>query len=195
MKMINNGKYLFKFWVSLLNSKIDISEGSNIALDNNVFIRLTTSFEDERLSELYDHPFINLPYSNNLLEIVLEKNSLEDIPGRFLGEAEDKINKAIAIFRLFKKEMIGYNLLIQPLSENEFYGHTIRYLHYNALWAKKNSLGPYILSEKDIEKFKMFFNNFYNIILSRFELAIEYFNKSYIEYYWSKIGVRSQHLT
>jgi hypothetical protein len=49
MKMINNGKYLFKFWVSLLNSKIDISEGSNIALDNNVFIRLTTSFEDERL--------------------------------------------------------------------------------------------------------------------------------------------------
>jgi len=46
-------KYIFKYWVSLLNFKIDMSNQNKITLDEDALIRLTTSFEDERLTTLY----------------------------------------------------------------------------------------------------------------------------------------------
>jgi hypothetical protein len=121
-------------------------------------------------------------YSNYLLEVILEKDDPEIEPGQFLDEAEEKIKKAIAIFRLFKKEIIGYNLMIQPLSEAPEYGHTTRFLSYNKLRPNGN-LEIYTLGKGEIQTFISFFNNFYKILLSKFDLAIEYFNKSYNEPY------------
>jgi len=176
-------KYLFRFWVSLLNFKIDISNQKQITLDEDVLIRLTTSFEDERLAELYKKYFLGSGYSKYLLEIILGKEPPETEPGQFLDEAEEKIKKAIAIFRLFKKETIGYNLIVQPLSETKQYGYTARFQFYQKLWSSEKTPEIYILKESEIQPFKIFFNNFYKILFSRYDLAIEYFNKSYIEPY------------
>jgi len=176
-------KYIFRFWVSLLNFEVDISNEEQIILDNDVLIRLTTSFEDERLTELYKNVFMGSIYSNYLLEVILEKDDPEIKPGQFLYEAEEKIKKAIAIFRLFKKEIIGYNLIVQPLSEAPKYGHTIRFLSYNKLRPNGKNPEIYTLEKGEIQTFISFFNNFYKILLSKFDLAIEYFNKSYNEPY------------
>lgn len=104
-------KYLFKFWVSLLNFRVNIFYPDEIILDKDVLIRSTTSFEDERLTDLYKEYFPRSIYSNYLLQIILRKDTPEIEPGQFLDEAEEKIKKAVTIFRLFKKETIGYNLI------------------------------------------------------------------------------------
>ena len=175
-------KYIFRFWVSLLNFEADISNEEQITLDTDVLIRLTTSFEDGRLAELYKNVFMGSIYSNYLLEVILEKDDPEIAPGQFLYEAEEKIKKAIAIFRLFKKEIIGYNLIVQPLSEAQEYGHTTLFLSYNKLRLNGNS-EIYTLEKGKIRTFISFYNNFYKILFSKFDLAIEYFNKSYNEPY------------
>lgn len=176
-------KYIFKFWVSLLNFRIDIFSQDKIILNKDVLIRLTTSFEDERLADLYKKYFPGSSYSNYLLQIILRKDTPEIEPGQFLIEADEKMKKAVTIFRLFKKERIGYNLMVQPLSEELKYGHTTRFLLHQKLWSSEKTPEIYILKESEIQAFKIFFNNFYKILFSRYDLAIEYFNKSYIEPY------------
>ena len=176
-------KYLFKFWVSLLNFKVNIFYPDEIILDKDVLIRSTTSFEDERLADLYKEYFPRSIYSNYLLQIILRKDTSEIEPGQFLDEAEEKIKKAITVFRLFKKETIGYNLMFQPLSEAQEYGYTVQFLFYNQLRPIGKNPEIYTLEKCEIRTFIGFFNNFYKILLSKFDLAIEYFNKSYNEPY------------
>ena len=176
-------KYLFKFWVSLLNFKVNIFYPDEIILDKDVLIRSTTSFEDERLTDLYKEYFPRSSYSNYLLQIILRKDTPEIEPGQFLDEAEEKIKKAVTIFRLFKKEMIGYNLIVQPLSEVQEYGQTTRFLLHQRLWTSKKKPEIYKLEKNEIQPFISFFKDFYKILFSKFDLAIEYFNKSYIEPY------------
>jgi len=175
-------KYIFNFWVSLLNFKIDISSQDEIILDKDVLIRSTTSFEDERLTDLYKEYFPRSSYSNYLLQIILRKDTPEIEPGQFLIEADEKIKKAVTIFRLFKKERIGYNLMVQPLSEELRYGHTTRFLLHQRLWTNEKKPEIYTLEKGEVQPFINFFKNFYKIP-SKFNLAIEYFNKSYIEPY------------
>ena len=176
-------KYIFRFWVSLLNFKADISNKEQIILDKDVLIRLTTSFEDERLTEFYKNVFMGSIYSNYLLEVILEKDDPAIETGQFFYEAEEKIKKAIAVSRLIKKEMIGYNLMVQPLSEGQKYGHTVKFLSYKKLRLNGKNPEIYTLEKGEIRRFIKVFNNFYKIILSKFDLAIEYFNKSYDEPY------------
>lgn len=176
-------KYIFKFWVSLLNFKIDISSQDKIILNKDILIRLTTSFEDERLADLYKENFPRSSYSNYLLQIILRKDTPEIKPGQFLTEAEEKIKKTVTIFRLFKKERIGYNLMVQPLSEEPRYGHTTRFLLHQRLWTSEEKPEIYTLEKGEVQPFINFFKNFYKIPFSKFNLAIEYFNKSYIEPY------------
>lgn len=175
-------KYIFNFWVSLLNFKIDISSQDEIILDKDVLIRSTTSFEDERLTDLYKEYFPRSSYSNYLLQIILRKDTPEIEPGQFLIEADEKIKKAVTVFRLFKKERIGYNLMVQPLSEELKYGHTTRFLLHQRLWTSEKKPEIYTLEKGEVQPFINFFKNFYKIP-SKFNLAIEYFNKSYIEPY------------
>ena len=176
-------KYFFRYWVSLLNLETDVLNQGEIILDKDVLIRLTTSFEDERLSELYKNIFTGQTYTNYLLEVILENDAPEIKPGQFLNEAEEKIKKAIAIFRLFKKERIGYNIIVQPLSEEKVYGHTTRFLLYQRLWTKEKNPEIYTLDKSEVQPFAKFFNKIYKMSLEKYDLAIEYFNKSYTEPY------------
>ncbi|PKP59484.1 hypothetical protein CVT91_06630 [Candidatus Atribacteria bacterium HGW-Atribacteria-1] len=176
-------KYISKYWVSLLNFKIDISNQEKITLDEDVLIRLTTSYEDERLADLYKKYFPRSSYSNYLLQVILRKDTPEVEPGQFFAEAREKIEKAITIFRLFKEERIGYTLIIQPLAEVQNYGYTAEFLWHQMLWTSKKIPEIYTLERSEIQSFTTFFKDFYKISFSEFNLAIEYFNKSYIEPY------------
>ena len=144
-------KHMFKFWVSLSNYKNDLSDQKKIILDKDALIRKTTSFEDEMLTRLYKKYFKGQIYSNYLLEVILENNVTENKPGQFLHEGEKKIKKAITILRLFKKEVIGYNFIVQPLSEEIKYGHTVRFLYHQRLWAEKNPKN-YALDESEVQQ-------------------------------------------
>jgi len=176
-------KYIFKYWVPLLNFKIDMSSQNKITLDEDALIRLTTSFEDERLATLYKEYFPRTIYSNYLLQIILRKETPEIEPGQFLTEAEEKIEKVITIFRLFKDERIGFNLIIQPLSEEQKYGHTVRFRPHLRLWTSEKIPEIYTVERSEIQSFISFFKDFYKISFTEFNLTIEYFNKSYIEPY------------
>jgi len=176
-------KYISKYWVSLLNVKIDISNQEKITLDEDVLIRLTTSYEDERLADLYEKYFPRSSYSNYLLQVILRKDTPEVEPGQFFPEAREKIEKAITIFRLFKEERIGYTLIIQPLSEVLNYDYTAEFLLHQMLWTSEKIPEIYTVERSEIQSFINFFKDFYKISFSEFNLAIEYFNKSYIEPY------------
>lgn len=176
-------KYISKYWVSLSNVKIDISNQEKITLDEDVLIRLTTSYEDERLADLYKKYFPRSSYSNYLLQVILRKDTPEVEPGQFFPEAREKIEKAITIFRLFKEERIGYTLIIQPLSEVQNYGYTAEFLWHQMLWTSEKIPEIYTVERSEIQSFINFFKDFYKISFSEFNLAIEYFNKSYIEPY------------
>ena len=176
-------KYISKYWVSLLNVKIDISNQEKITLDEDVLIRLTTSYEDERLTDLYKKYFPRSSYSNYLLQVILRKDTPEVEPGQFFPEAREKIEKAITIFRLFKEERIGYTLIIQPLSEVLNYDYTAEFLLHQMLWTSEKIPEIYTVERSEIQSFINFFKDFYKISFSEFNLAIEYFNKSYIEPY------------
>lgn len=176
-------KYISKYWVSLLNVKIDISNQEKIILDEDVLIRLTTSYEDERLADLYKKYFPRSSYSDYLLQVILRKDTPEVEPGQFFPEAREKIEKAITIFRLFKEERIGYTLIIQPLSEVLNYGYTAEFLWHQMLWTSEKIPEIYTVERSEIQSFINFFKDFYKISFSEFNLAIEYFNKSYIEPY------------
>jgi len=176
-------KYISKYWASLLNVKIDISNQEKITLDEDVLIRLTTSYEDERLADLYKKYFPRSSYSNYLLQVILRKDTPEVEPGQFFPEAREKIEKAITIFRLFKEERIGYTLIIQPLAEVQNYGYTAEFLWHQMLWTSEKIPEIYTVERSEIQSFINFFKDFYKISFSEFNLAIEYFNKSYIEPY------------
>jgi hypothetical protein len=176
-------KYISKYWVSLLNVKIDISNQEKITLDEDVLIRLTTSYEDERLTDLYKKYFPRSSYSNYLLQVILRKDTPEVEPRQFFPEAREKIEKAITIFRLFKEERIGYTLIIQPLSEVQNYGYKAEFLLHQMLWTSEKIPEIYTIERSEIQSFINFFKDFYKISFSEFNLAIEYFNKSYIEPY------------
>ena len=166
-----------------MNFKVNIFYPDEIILDKDVLIRSTTSFEDERLTDLYKEYFPRSIYSNYLLQIILRKDTPEIEPGQFLDEAEEKIKKAVTIFRLFKKETIGYNLIVQPLSEVQEYGQTTRFLLHQRLWTSEKKPEIYTLEKSEIQPFISFFKDLHKIQFSKFDLAIEYFNKSYIEPY------------
>ncbi len=176
-------KYLFKFWVSLSNYKNDLSDQNTIILDKDALIRKTTNYEDEILIELYKSYFKGHIYSNYLLEVTIKKDVTGKKLGQFLHEGEKKIKKAITILRLFKKEVIGYNFIVQPLSKENKYDYNVRLSYLQRLWAEKNPEN-YALDKKEVQQFVSFYKNINKkTSFDKYDLAIEYFNKSYTEPY------------
>ena len=61
--------------------------------------------------------------------------------------------------------------------------HTLRPRLYQRLWISGKKPKIYTLDKNEVQLFISFFKNFYKILLSKFDLASEYFNKSYYEPY------------
>lgn len=108
----------------------------------------------------------------------------ETKPGQFLNLAREQIEKAITLFRLFKEELIGFNVMVQPLAEGETYGYHALFLYYYILWRDPKSptaRAKYELRNDEVEPFEKFFKEHDLPSLDELKLAVAYFNKSYIE--------------
>jgi len=175
-------KYNFKYWAPLINFKTD---QENFSITEKVLIRVASKREQDILSGL-QKKWTNVRVGKFLLEITLEKDEPEPEYNFYAKEARDQIEKAITIFRLFKGELVGFNLIVGRLSEQEIYAyHAVTYFHYNLWTSPESPLSKrnFVINRTDVEAFQSFFDEFGQISFQPFELAIEYFNKSYIEPY------------
>ena len=178
--------YKFNFLIPLINFECD---DPTIKLSENIKIRKATNDEQRDLRELASNLESNLIPSELLLDIVLTKKKPESIPHEHFREARHKIENALAVLRLYRNEPIGFNLIIQPRSKDRSDGlgaHASQFLRHYILWSdphRKEANEKYYISGTEVKTLKDFFSQYYLSSINDLDLAIAYFNKSYIEPY------------
>jgi len=117
-----------------------------------------------------------------VIEVLLKKEQPEAEPNHNLPDARHEIEKVITLLRLFKEGICGFNLIVQAYSQVESYPYSANtLLHYipfssePAPWFK--------LSKEETQAFKAFLSEYDTSEYTQLSLAIDYFNKSYIEPY------------
>ncbi len=116
---------------------------------------------------------------------MITKKDPEPEPGEYIKkEGKRFIERALTILRLYKEEVIGYNVIVQSLNG----AYSLLPLKHYQLWMNPetdfSSLTFKIIST-EIDKLKGFFSKFIctSEAFKELELAVKYFNKSYIEPY------------
>jgi len=175
-------QYEFHFWAPLSNFH---PERQPIKLREDLHITEASHYEKQLLSKLKEK-WTNIRFSDFLLRLTLKKEEPEKEPNIYLSDARTEIEKAITIFRLFKPQPIGFNLIVQQYSKDVSYAYSANALLHYMLWAtadSKLSREIYGLQEQGIDEFVSFFKAYDLPTISKIKLAITYFNKSYIEPY------------
>jgi len=175
-------QYEFRFWVSLFNFH---PESQPIKLGERLHITEASQYEKQLLSEL-QAKWTNVKFSDFLLRLTLNREEPEKEPNIYLPHALTEIEKAITIFRLFKRQPIGFNLIVQQYSSNASYAYSASALSHYMLWTppdSKLSREIYRLQKQEIDEFVSFYKVYDLPTISRIRLAMAYFNKSYIEPY------------
>jgi len=155
-----------------------------IELNKNLRITEASYNEKQFLSE-FKTKWTNLEFSDFILRLTLEKKEPESVPRIYLPEARTEIEKAITIFRLFRTQPIGFNLIVQPYSNDIAAFSSLKLSHY-MLWAASDSTLSreiFKLQEHEVEEFSSFFREYDLPEISNINFAIDYFDKSYIEPY------------
>ncbi len=176
-------KYKYRFWGPLVNYQ---SESSEIRLTNGITIKRASGSEKKDIEELLKNwPTIN--YGDFILECVISKETPESEPAEYMKkEGRPKIEKASTMLRLYKENVIGYNLIVQPLADREPHGLTAIFLRHYQLWrdpTQRLARQKYQISKREENELRKFFTELDVENFERFSLAIHYFNKSYIEPY------------
>lgn len=152
-------RYLFRFWVPLSNFHTDRQP---IQLREDLEITKASAFENELLLQL-KAKWTNLRFSDLLLRLSLKKEQPEAEPDIYLPDARKEIEKAITIFRLFKAQVTGFNLIIQQYSGDASYAYSANALLHYMLWATPDSTlarETFILREHEIDTFISFFRTY-----------------------------------
>jgi hypothetical protein len=103
-------------------------------------------------------------------------------PDHYLPDARLEIEKVITLLRLFKEGICGFNLIVQAYSQEEPYSYSANtLLHYIPYTLKPEPRFELNVNEAEIEGFKAFFCEYDTPAYTQLSLAMEYFNKSYIE--------------
>lgn len=172
--------YRYRFWAPLANYE---SEKSKVKLADDITIKRASDSEKQDIKGLLKN-WHTIDYGDFLLECTITKATPESEPGDYMDkEGRSKIDKALTVLRLYKESAVGYNLIVQPLAETEPYGYTAR--HYRQ-WIDpaERLLGTkYRISRGEENELQKLFAEVSIEDLERFDLAIEYFNKSYVEPY------------
>lgn len=173
------GKHEFRFWAPLVNFESDEDE---IALSNKYMIRNISLTERNIISEVENH----LPGISDQESFALEYSTSTEKPETEPGQKIDEIGrpsmeKAITILRLFKDELIGYKAIFLTHDEKNS-AFTVRHLKHYELWNNRES-GEYLIKKNEVNELKSFFKEYIKKDFSGVDLAVEYFNKSYIEPY------------
>lgn len=168
----------FIFLIPLINFD---SQSTQIKLSENLIIRPVTEGDEVLLREtsrLWRYPTINCKY---ILDIVILKEEAESEPGMHFQEIQEILDNIIMMLNLFKEGFVGYSYIIQKLStENNLSTTSTLTLRY--FFSKKRAAlnQSYYLGNDETKDFIQFYRK-YHKYNNKFRLALEYFNKSYIE--------------
>ena len=175
-------EFRFSFWAPLLNFELG---NASIELGHGTSIRELSAHEKNIIEKLRKY-WPEAGYQKFRIECIIAKKEPEPEPGLYLNDAEACLEKALTVLRLFGEAIVGFNLILQPLSNEPAYGASAQYFRNYQLWsgiAPNKYTRKYEIPSGQLEMFRTFFTDYYGLDFERIRLAVDYFNKSYIEPY------------
>jgi hypothetical protein len=173
--------HTFKCWAPLVNFG---SESSHIEFSKDIKIRKLTSSEKQILKDLLSK-WSNIKYDEFAIEYLLHKEVPESVPQAFLKDGRKEIEKCLTTLRLFKEGILGYNLIVQTNGKDSHIHAAITLKHYELYMGLNTeySQKKYEIAANEEKNLISLFTEFDTNAFQQLELAIHYFNKSYIEPY------------
>lgn len=173
--------YTFTFWAPLSNFS---SELDNIDLSPSARIKKINADQTKMLNTLADK-WPTVSRSEYLLEYKLVSKRPEKSPREYLEDGRIVVEKAVTIFRLYRSNIIGFNAVVQPLSDNENAALSATHYKHYQLWSVPDKLykDKYVIKDHESDEVAEFYRHYEKKDLSAIEMAIFYFNKSYMEPY------------
>ncbi len=172
---------IYKYLAPLDNFEMHSAE---FVLSDNIKIRKIDNDELKAFKYLSER-WQNIKYDKFLIEVLLKREETENEPNQFLPVAREDIEMVIAILRLFKEQIVGYNFIAQPYSEKPYSlsaAHIRHYEHWISTNIKKFTK-KYVLTITVENNIINFISKVDKKSFKKYELAIHFFNKSYIEPY------------
>lgn len=168
-----------QFWVPLFNF---FTNKDKIEIGDIFVIEKPTSFEKKNIIERLAKGVEDIISSEYLLRTYIKTNKPAENTNDFFDKAIIKFEKAIILFRLFKKKFIGFNFIIKPLANTLKYEYCVYNLSYSTI-GRKRFRGRYIVDNDEIELLNKFFREYDIFSTSSFDLAVSNFNRSYSQYF------------
>ena len=172
-----------QFWVPLINF---VTNKDKIEIGDKFVIEKPTSFERELVFEQLTKRFEIIITSEYLLRIYIKTNKSAKKIYEFFDKAIIEFEKAIILFRLFKKEFIGFNFIIEPLDNTLTYGYSAVNLSYLII-DRKIEKEKYVIDNGEIELLEKHFREYDIFSTSKFDLAVSSFNRSYSQHFLTNI--------
>ena len=168
-----------QFWVPLFNF---FTNKDKIEIGDIFVIEKPTSFEKKNIIERLAKGVEDIISSEYLLRTYIKTNKPAENTNDFFDKAIIEFEKAIILFRLFKKKFIGFNFIIKPLANTLKYEYCVYNLSYSTI-GRKRFRGRYIIDNNEIELLNKFFREHDIFSTSSFDLAVSNFNRSYSQYF------------
>ena len=172
-----------QFWVPLINF---VTNKDRIEIGDKFVIEKPTSFEKEVVFEQLTKRFEIIISSEYLLRAYIKTNKSADKIYEFFDKAIIEFEKAIILFRLFKKEFIGFNFIVEPLDNKSTYGFSAVNFSYLII-DRKTEMVKYVIDNGEIELLNNFFREYDIFSTSEFDLAVSNFNRSYSQHFLTNI--------
>ncbi len=160
------------------------SDQTEIILSKNITIRRIEEKEINSFKYLAER-WQNLKFDKYLIECTLTKKEPEAIPRQYIPEGRELIERVITVLRLFKQQITGYNFITQPYSD-EPYSLSAAFLRHYEHWINtdiEEYARKYSILKDDLSTLRELYCNLDISAFKKVEIAIHYFNKSYIEPY------------
>ena len=173
--------YKFHFWAPIVNY---IGSEDKFELSKNIQIVRTSELQYEKLKK-FKKKWSGFNISDWVIKITLEKEHPENEPNEFSHEIRQVVECIITILRLYHDYSIGYQLIFQEYSDPPSHAHNVIGFYHYTLWTPVTASklkGNYYLREEEYDEFKQLYD-LYHTKLSKLNLAIDFFNKSYHEPY------------
>jgi len=162
--------YIYKFFAPLVYFH---TEELEIPLLKDAIIRKLSEKEKYILKEKYE-----LECKHILECTITTEKETESISKLAISEGKKKIEDIITVLRLYKEAQIGFNSIF-----DEKYNLLVE-INYYTTWvdpAVEFTEKKYEIEKKEINELKKLFTEIPFGKLKEFNVAIDYFNKSYIE--------------
>jgi len=172
-----------QFWVPLINF---MTNKEKIEIGDKFVIEKPTPFEKELVFEQLIKRFEIIISSEYLLRTYIKVNKSAEKIYEFFDKAIIEFEKAMILFRLFKKEFIGFNFIVEPLANTSTYGYSAVNLSYLII-DRKIEKEKYVIDNGEIELLKKYFREYDIFSTSKFDLAVSYFNRSYSQHFLTNI--------